>query len=59
MKNEAMYDDDIFEASETAADYAADGPKQENSNSDPSVDKDREKAISDALEEAASERQQL
>ena len=30
MKNEAMYDDDIFEASETAADYAADGPEQKN-----------------------------
>ena len=35
MKNEAMYDDDIFEASETAADCAADEPKQENSNTDP------------------------
>jgi len=56
MKNEAMYDDDIFEASETAADYAADGPEQKNSNSNPCVDEDREKAISDALEEAASEK---
>lgn len=56
MKNEAMYDDDIFEASETAADYAADGPEQKNSNNNPCVDEDREKAISDALEEAASEK---
>lgn len=56
MKNEAMYDDDIFEASETAADYAADGPEQKNSNSNPCVDEDREKAISDAVEEAASEK---
>ena len=56
MKNEAMYDDDIFEASETAANCAADEPKQECSNSDPCEDEDREKAISDALEEAASEK---
>lgn len=56
MKNEAMYDDDIFEASETAADCAADEPKQENSNTDPCEDEAREKAISDALEEAASEK---
>lgn len=56
MKNEVMHDDDIFEASETAADYAADEPEQENSNSNPYEDEDRDKAISDALEKAASEK---
>lgn len=56
MKNEVMHDDDIFEARETAANCAADEPKQECSNSDPCGDEDREKAISDALEEAASEK---